>query len=71
MNVPFLDFSEQYNVIKDKVDSGLKKVFEKGCFILGPDVKEFENDLLKKGAVPINTDEPLEKVVENIMQEIQ
>ena len=29
MNVPFIDFSEQYNEVKKEIDSGLKKVFEK------------------------------------------
>lgn len=42
MNVPFLDFREQYHTIKDQVDVGLKKVFERGDFILGQEEKEFE-----------------------------
>ncbi|MCK5580192.1 MAG: DegT/DnrJ/EryC1/StrS family aminotransferase [Candidatus Omnitrophica bacterium] len=43
MQVNFLDFSEQYTTIKDEVDIGLKRVFETGSFIMGPDVKDFEN----------------------------
>lgn len=42
MNVPFVDFCEQYHAIRDKIDAGLKKVFEDGSFILGPQEKEFE-----------------------------
>ena len=34
MNVPFIDFSEQYQTIKDRIDVGLKAVFEKGNYIL-------------------------------------
>jgi len=43
MNVPFIDFSEQYQSIKDQIDKGLKDVFEKGNFILG----EEENSWLE------------------------
>ena len=42
MKVPFLDFSEQYKTIKDEIDVGLKGVFEKGNFIQGQPVKDFE-----------------------------
>jgi len=42
MNVPFIDFSPQYEEIKDEVDVGLKNVFKKGDFILGDEEKEFE-----------------------------
>lgn len=42
MNVPFIDFSEQYQTIKDRIDEGLKAVFEKGNFILGEEEKAFE-----------------------------
>ncbi len=47
MNVPFVDFSEQYHAIKDKIDTGLKKVFEDGSFILGPQEKAFEEDFAR------------------------
>jgi dTDP-4-amino-4,6-dideoxygalactose transaminase len=42
MNVQFIDFKEQYNVIKEEVDVGLKAVFERGDFILGEAEKRFE-----------------------------
>lgn len=44
MNVQFVDFSEQYKIIKDEIDVGLKRVFEKGNFILGQEAKDFENE---------------------------
>ena len=47
MNVPFVDFREQYHAIKDKIDAGLKKVFEDGSFILGPQEKAFEGDFAR------------------------
>lgn len=47
MNVQFIDLSEQYKTVKDEIDSGLKKVFEKGNFILGDEAKKFENDFAR------------------------
>lgn len=59
MNVPFIDFSEQYQTIKDEIDSGLKAVFEKGNFILGEEEKEFEVQFARfcdtKHAVGVNS----------------
>lgn len=42
MNVQFIDFSEQYKLVRDEVDSGIKRVLEKGNFILGQEAKDFE-----------------------------
>lgn len=47
MEVPFIDFREQYHVIKDEIDVGLKSVFERGAFILGQEEKDFEIDFAK------------------------
>ena len=47
MKVPFIDFSEQYQTIKDEIDVGLKSVFERGAFILGQEEKDFEADFAK------------------------
>lgn len=44
MNVQFIDFTQQYQGIKDEIDIGLKQVFEKGNFILGQEVKDFETE---------------------------
>jgi len=42
MNIPFIDFRGQYEAVKDEIDGGLKKVFEKGNFILGEEAQQFE-----------------------------
>jgi dTDP-4-amino-4,6-dideoxygalactose transaminase len=42
MNIPFIDFKEQYHLVKEEIDSGVKRVFEKGNFILGQEEKDFE-----------------------------
>ncbi len=47
MNVQFIDFSEQYQTIKDEIEVGLKQVFEKGNFILGQEEKDFEDNFAK------------------------
>lgn len=44
MNVPFIDFSEQYQTVKDEVQTGMNSVFERGAFILGQEVKDFEEE---------------------------
>jgi len=44
MNVQFIDFSQQYESIKDQIDAGLKSVFKKGNFILGQEEKDFESE---------------------------
>jgi dTDP-4-amino-4,6-dideoxygalactose transaminase len=47
MSVPFIDFKEQNRLIQDEVDSGFKKVFEKGDFILGEQAHLFEGAFSK------------------------
>lgn len=47
MNVPFIDFSEQYKTIKDEIDRGMKAVFEKGNFILGEEQQAFEEEFAR------------------------
>ncbi len=42
MAVPLLDLKRQYDIIKDKIDQAVSKVFEHELFILGPEVKAFE-----------------------------
>jgi dTDP-4-amino-4,6-dideoxygalactose transaminase len=42
MSIPFIDFSEQYKLIKDEVHTGMEKIFQKGDFILGDAAKGFE-----------------------------
>jgi dTDP-4-amino-4,6-dideoxygalactose transaminase len=47
MNIQFIDFKEQYSAIKNKVDDGLREVFEKSNFILGQEVKDFEDEFAR------------------------
>lgn len=47
MSVQFIDFSEQYQTIKDEIDVGLRRVFEAGNFILGQEEKDFETQFAK------------------------
>ena len=42
MAVPFIDFTEQNKAIRSEVDAGFAGVIEKASFIMGPDVKKFE-----------------------------
>ncbi len=59
MNVPFIDFSEQYRIIKNEITEGLNEVFETGSFILGPKEKAFEAEFAAycgvKYAVGVNS----------------
>ena len=47
MKVGFIDFSDQYKIIKDELDAGLKNVFEKGDFVLGEEAEAFETQFAK------------------------
>ncbi len=42
MSIPFIDFKEQNRQIQGEIDSGFKKVFEKGDYILGEQAHVFE-----------------------------
>ncbi|MBF0483078.1 MAG: DegT/DnrJ/EryC1/StrS family aminotransferase [Candidatus Omnitrophica bacterium] len=59
MNVPFVDFSKQYQSVKEQVDAGIKSVCERGAFILGPEEKAFEEAFAKycgvKHAIGLNS----------------
>ena len=41
--VPLLDLNAQYNQIKDEVKEAIDRVLESQYFIMGPEVKDFEN----------------------------
>lgn len=47
MKVPLLDLKRQYYSIKDRIDQAVKDVLEKTQFILGPQVKKFEENVAK------------------------
>ncbi len=59
MSVPFIDFTEQNRLIRSQVDAGLQGVIEKASFIMGPDVKKFEDEFAAycgvKYAVGVNS----------------
>jgi dTDP-4-amino-4,6-dideoxygalactose transaminase len=44
MKVPFVDFLPQYQETKKEINAGVKSVFKKANFILGQQVKDFENE---------------------------
>ena len=45
--IPFIDLKTQQKHIRSKIDSRIKKVLDHGQYILGPEVKELENELSK------------------------
>ncbi len=47
MKVPFLDLKRQYASIKPDIDSAIERVLSHTKFILGPEVKQFEENLAK------------------------
>jgi dTDP-4-amino-4,6-dideoxygalactose transaminase len=59
MKVPFLDLSIQYGQIKKEVNTALNEVIERGDFILGKDVINFEKEFARycqsKFAVGVNS----------------
>ncbi len=44
MGVPFIDFTEQNRMIRPEVDAGFERVIAKASFIMGADVKKFEDE---------------------------
>ncbi len=59
MSVPFIDFTKQNEAIKNEVDAGWKAVIEKSAFIMGPQVKAFEEEFARycgvKYAIGVNS----------------
>lgn len=59
MSVPFIDFTEQNKMIRKAVDAGLEQVIAKASFIMGPEVKKFEDEFAAycgvKYAVGVNS----------------
>jgi dTDP-4-amino-4,6-dideoxygalactose transaminase len=44
MKIPVLDLSPQYHSLKDEIQAAIARVLESGQFIMGPDVKLFEQE---------------------------
>ena len=45
MRIPIVDLKAQYHTIKDEVDAAIQRVLQQGQFILGPDVRAFEEEI--------------------------
>ena len=43
-NVPFIDLKLQYKSIQTEIDSAINQVLEKGAFVQGPCLEQFEKD---------------------------
>tara|TARA_B100002019_G_scaffold31139_1_gene25178 strand:+ start:6087 stop:7238 length:1152 start_codon:yes stop_codon:yes gene_type:complete len=43
----FIDLTKQQYLIRDKLDAAIKKVLDHGKYIMGPEVYEFEENLIK------------------------
>lgn len=44
MNVPFVDFKDQYQAVQDEIRGGMDRVLARGNFILGEEVAVFERE---------------------------
>jgi len=47
MDIPLVDLKSQYETIKDEIDRAISSVFERSEFIMGSDVKLFEEEFAK------------------------
>jgi dTDP-4-amino-4,6-dideoxygalactose transaminase len=58
-NIPILDLKPQYNSIKAEIHEAIDRVLESGAFIMGPDVKLFEQEVAEylgvKHAIGVNS----------------
>ncbi|PCJ51569.1 MAG: aminotransferase DegT [Planctomycetota bacterium] len=45
MKIPFCDLATQQNLIKNKIDERIQKVLAHGRYIMGPEIKELEDQL--------------------------
>jgi dTDP-4-amino-4,6-dideoxygalactose transaminase len=45
MNIPLVDLKSQYDSIKDELDDAIHRVVQSRQFILGPEVKAFEDEM--------------------------
>jgi dTDP-4-amino-4,6-dideoxygalactose transaminase len=51
MNVNFVDLKAQYNIIKEEIDVAVKDVIDNTAFIMGPRLKNFEENFAKAHGV--------------------
>jgi dTDP-4-amino-4,6-dideoxygalactose transaminase len=45
MTIPLVDLKAQYDSIRDEIDDAIHRVVQSGQFILGPEVKSFEDEM--------------------------
>lgn len=45
MTIPLVNLKAQYSAIKDEIDAAIQEVLQRGQFILGPEVKAFEEEM--------------------------
>lgn len=45
MNIPMVDLKGQYEILKDEIEKGFRDVLENTQFILGPNVRAFEEEV--------------------------
>jgi len=45
LTIPLVDLKAQYDSIKDEIDAAIHRVIQNGQFILGPEVKAFEDEM--------------------------
>ena len=45
MKVPMIDLQKQYSMIKEEIDSSIQRVLDSGHFIMGEEVKKFEEEM--------------------------
>jgi len=59
LKIPILDLSPQYQSLKTEIYSAIDRVLESGQFIMGPDVKQFEQEVAAylgvKHAIAVNS----------------
>ncbi|MEA5598800.1 DegT/DnrJ/EryC1/StrS family aminotransferase [Rivularia sp. UHCC 0363] len=59
MKIPILDLKPQYESIKEEIQSAISSVLESGQFIMGPEVKQFEQEVAQyldvKHAIGVNS----------------
>ena len=44
----FIDLSAQQSLIRDELDIAIKKVLDHGQYIMGPEIRELEEKLVKR-----------------------
>ncbi|MFA4880062.1 MAG: DegT/DnrJ/EryC1/StrS family aminotransferase [Candidatus Doudnabacteria bacterium] len=47
MQIPFFTLKRQYRIFRKEINSILRRVFQKDCFILGPEVEQFEEEFAR------------------------